>query len=279
MNTTINHVSDTALWIAAYRAEENERRDALFRDPYARLLIGEHGSMLAKRTQGSRYTAWSVIIRTCIIDQFILNAVANNSIDTVLNLGAGLDTRPYRLALPHDLKWIEVDFENIISMKNEKLKNENPVCRLERIALDLTLKTLRHQLFSRVSCDSKKILVLTEGVIPYLSNEEAANLADDLYAQKNFCLWITEYYSPEILTFLRTPKRLKQMQNAPFLFYPEDWFAFFHERGWKQRETKFFGEESEKLGRMPPTPSWLKEDDLIGKEKIKRYLGYSLLEK
>jgi O-methyltransferase involved in polyketide biosynthesis len=32
----IRHISDTARWAAVYRAQENERRDALFRDPFAR---------------------------------------------------------------------------------------------------------------------------------------------------------------------------------------------------------------------------------------------------
>ncbi len=277
MSNTINDVTDTAIWVAAYRAEENDRKDALFRDPFARLLIGERGDVLARRTQGSRYTAWSVVIRTCIIDEFILSLVRDQSIETVLNLGAGLDTRPYRLDLPSTLKWIEVDFEKIINLKNSKLQSEIPRCLLERKALDLSDAKRRQAFFDEVSKQSAKVLVITEGVVPYLSNEEASGLALDLYNEKNFHYWITEYYSPEILQFLRTPKRLKQMQNAPFLFYPEDWFAFFKERGWEQFQTKFFGVESELLGRMPPTPGWLQENNQDGKEKVKRFLGYSIL--
>lgn len=277
--TKITDVTDTAIWVAAYRAEENERRDALFRDPFARLLIGDHGQTLARRTQGSRYTAWSVIIRTCIIDQFILDLIAEKKIDTVLNLGAGLDTRPYRLPLPSSLKWIEVDFEKIISLKNEKLASEKPECHLERVALDLSVEEKRKAFFTTVSRSSQNVLVMTEGVVPYLSNEDAATLADDLFSRENFQYWITEYYSPEILQFLRTPKRLKQMENAPFLFYPDDWFGFFKQHGWDQMKTKYFGVESEKLGRMAPVPGWLNENDVEAKEKVKQFLGYSILRK
>jgi len=39
-------------------------------------------------------SGWAIVIRTCIIDDYIRLAVAQG-IDTVLNLGAGLDTRPY----------------------------------------------------------------------------------------------------------------------------------------------------------------------------------------
>ncbi|MBC7712974.1 MAG: class I SAM-dependent methyltransferase [Rhizobacter sp.] len=271
-HSEINDVTDTALWVAAYRAEEAERKDALFKDSFASLLIGDHGHSIAARTQGSRYTAWSVVIRTYIIDNFFKNLIPKD-IDTVLNLGAGLDTRPYRLDLPENLRWIEVDFQKIIEHKNEKLKNEKPKCKLERISLDLSVAEDRDNFLKKISYESKNVLVLTEGVIPYLSNTDAKSLAGSLHSYKNFRYWITEYYSPEILEFLRTPKRLKQMENAPFLFYPSNWFEFFKEAGWKNIETKYFGEESERLGRTQPTMGKLSN------EKVKRYLGYSIYER
>jgi methyltransferase (TIGR00027 family) len=276
LQNEINDVTDTALWVAAYRAEESQRKDALFKDGCASLLIGETGHLIATRTQGSRYTAWSVVIRTLIIDRFIEELMVSG-IDTVLNLGAGLDTRPYRLKLPESLRWIEVDFPKIIDHKNEKLKEVTPVCNLERLALDLSNEKLRDQFLDEVSFKSKKVLIITEGVVPYLSNDEALSLARALYKHENFCHWITEYYSPEILKFLRTPKRLNQMRNAPFLFYPEDWFGFFKNVGWKESQTKYFGVESEKLGRTPPTPGWLKNsEDEIQKDAVKYFLGYSI---
>lgn len=55
----IKDVSDTALWVAYYRAKESERTDALFRDPLARKLIGERGQKIAENmgTMG-RYAEW-----------------------------------------------------------------------------------------------------------------------------------------------------------------------------------------------------------------------------
>jgi methyltransferase (TIGR00027 family) len=274
----INDVTDTALWVAAYRAEESLRKDALFHDTFASLLVGEQGELIATRTQGSRYTAWSVVIRTHIIDHFIMNLIPTG-IDTVLNLGAGLDTRPYRLNLPSNLRWIEVDFPKIIDHKNEKLKDQTPRCQLERVQLDLSNAEIRDEFLSKISRESKNVLVITEGVIPYLSNEDARSLADALKKHHNFVHWITEYYSPEILKFLRTPKRLTQMRNAPFLFYPDNWFDFFKQSGWDIQDTKYFGVESEKLGRTPPTPGWLKSldaSDESTKNLVKYYLGYSI---
>lgn len=286
----INHVTDTALWVAAYRVIESKKTNALFKDEYAEILIGEHGKGIATYTQGSRYTAWSVVIRTLIIDDLISNILANplNEIDTILNLGAGLDTRPYRMSLPQNLKWIEADFPQIIHLKNEKLESYKPKCQLQRFSIDLTNLEEQKEFLTEISIKSKNILVLTEGVIPYLTNDQADSIARELHSLPNFKFWITEYYSPEILAFLRTPKRLKQMENSPFLFYPDNWFNFFRERGWSEEITKYFGIETINYGRTPPSPGWIKElmsrnecNEIVSHQQklIQTYLGYTLYQK
>ena len=69
---------------------------------------------------GGRYTEWSVVIRTRVIDSFVQQLIAGG-VETVINLGAGLDTRPYRLDLPASLRWIEVDLPQIIDLKEARL--------------------------------------------------------------------------------------------------------------------------------------------------------------
>src|SRR5512135_556455 len=107
--TAIKDVPDTAFMAAAYRAIESERKEALFRDPLANKLAGERGREIINRLPPQAMMGgWTVIIRTCIIDELIQQAIARG-VDTILNLGAGLDTRPYRMALPETLRWIEAD--------------------------------------------------------------------------------------------------------------------------------------------------------------------------
>lgn len=117
---TIKNVSDTAFWIAHLRAIETERADALFRDPLADRLAGERGREIAEAMPMWRMIAWTVAIRTCIIDDYIRFAVVEG-VDTVLNLGAGLDTRPYRMDLPGSLDWVEADYPQIIEYKKSRL--------------------------------------------------------------------------------------------------------------------------------------------------------------
>jgi methyltransferase (TIGR00027 family) len=101
-DTPIAHVADTAFWVASYRARESARPDALFHDPLAARLADERGREIADRIADGQQVEWVVVIRTCIVDELIREAIADGC-DAVVNLGAGLDTRPYRLALPPSL--------------------------------------------------------------------------------------------------------------------------------------------------------------------------------
>src|SRR5207237_5789499 len=128
----IQHVSDTARWVALYRAMESERPDALFRDPYARKLAGERGErILASLPKGLAW-AWPMIVRTAVLDELILRTIERDRVDTVLNLAAGLDARPYRLPLPYTLRWVEADFPDVIAYNQEKPEGEQPGCVQQR---------------------------------------------------------------------------------------------------------------------------------------------------
>jgi methyltransferase (TIGR00027 family) len=256
--TPIAHVSDTAFWVATYRANESARPDALFHDPLAGKLADARGRHIAAQISEGRQVAWVVVIRTCILDDYIREAIAAGC-DTILNLGAGLDTRPYRLELPPSLRWIEADFPAMIALKNERLADDQPRCRLERRAVDLADTAARRALFAEVNAGAQKVLVLTEGVVAYLPNDAVAALADDLAAQPRFAWWLVEYVSPQFRRIERiiSRRRIKQLANAPLQFEPGDWRGFFAARGWQPKEIRFFMPAAERLGRKPPVSRWL----------------------
>jgi methyltransferase (TIGR00027 family) len=165
-NSLIQDVSDTAFMVATYRAIETARPDALFRDPLAGRLAGKHGQDIVKSLpRGAMLGRWFIAIRTCIIDAFI-EAAIDQGMDTVLNLGAGLDTRPYRMNLPPPLRWIEVDYPKIITLKDSRLSGETPRCRLQRIQLDLADVAARRRRFAQVGGKNEKIFVVTQGGLP-----------------------------------------------------------------------------------------------------------------
>jgi len=283
MNQVIQNVSDTAFLVAGFRGMETDRPNPLFRDPLAWKLAGEHGRKIIDTVPRRFLGAWSVVIRTVIIDSFIRSAIAEG-VDTVLNLGAGLDTRPYRMDLPKDLRWIEVDYPHVIDLKNERLTDETPNCALERVELDLTDRAARQKFFAEVNARAGAVLILTEGVTPYLTEDDVGALADDLRGMDKLRGWIIDYFSPKALNYGRKI-RARFMQAAPFLFQPKDWFAFFEEHGWHAQEVRYLGDEAEELRRPPPMPllmkGWLK---LVGlfmsrerRRDMMRQVAYVLL--
>jgi methyltransferase (TIGR00027 family) len=166
----LQSVSDTAFWMAYYRALESARPDALIHDPYARHLAGERGEQMVQRLTKGRGMTWP-ILRTVSFDELVLRQVTQG-IDTVLNLAAGLDARPYRLCLPASLHWIEVDLPEVIAYKEEKLAGVAPACHLRRVTVQLSQPDLRQSLFAQVNAASARVLVLTEGLLTYLRAEE-----------------------------------------------------------------------------------------------------------
>jgi methyltransferase (TIGR00027 family) len=249
----IKNVSDTSFWIAHLRAVETARPDALFRDPFAGRLAGAHGAQIAGAMPMPRVIGWTIAIRTRIIDAYIELAIGEG-VDCVLNLGAGLDTRPYRMNLPASLAWIEADYPHIVDYKEKLLAGEQVRCRLERVKIDLADVPQRRELFARVNAQAKKILVITEGVVPYLSVEEAASLADDLRALEHACFWVVDYMHPDAMKYRERKGMDRTMKNAAFRFKPADWFGFFREHGWRAKQIRYISEEAVRLGRPMPLP-------------------------
>jgi methyltransferase (TIGR00027 family) len=229
---TVRGVSDTALWVAYFRALESRRPDAVFHDPYAERLAGEHGFRIANTLPHGNKQEWAWVARTYLFDRYLSGAIADGA-DMIVNLAAGLDARPYRMNLPPALQWIEVDFPEIIAYKEEILANDEPRCQLERISLDLSDLTARCDLLTRLNARAKKIVVATEGLLIYFSAAAVASLATDLAAQTHFQTWIIDLASPGQLRLMQrtTGKQLSEA-GAGFKFGPPEGVNFFAPYGW-----------------------------------------------
>ena len=283
--TEIRNVSDTARWVAVYRAMETRRPDAIFRDPYAERLAGERGEAIVDALPRGRQTAWAMIVRTHVFDEIILDRIRVGHVDTVLNLAAGLDARPWRLAgLPATLRWIDVDLPEILDHKLELLADEKTVCRYEAIRVDLTDAAKRRALFEQIGRESQRVLVVTEGLLIYLTEEQVGDLARDLHASKTFQWWLIDFVSTKLLQMLQRQMG-KQLErgNAPFKFGPLEGTKFFEQFGWREAEFRSAIEEAERLRReMPMMWLWRFIAKLSSKAKraeFRRMSGSVLLER
>jgi methyltransferase (TIGR00027 family) len=283
-SSPVSHVSDTARWVAMYRAMESERPDALFHDPYARRLAGPQGEEILRALPKARDFAWPMIVRTAVMDEIIMRVIQRDGVDTVLNLAAGLDARPYRLPLPSGLRWFEADFPDMLDYKAGQLQGEHPACALELLRVDLADPAARRAALAQVAVDASRTLVIAEGLLVYLYREQVADLARDLHAQPAIRYWLIDIAMPRILEMMQETwgKQLKS-GNAELRFAPSESTEFFRPYGWQEIEFRSNWDDSFRLQR---TMKYAKFYRFLSRfypkrvrEQFKRFAGVALLER
>jgi methyltransferase (TIGR00027 family) len=255
-------VSETAFITAYCRALETDRPDAHFRDPHARRLAGVRGQESLKKIPGGESGAVGCIVRTCLVDELILTAFQETAIDTVINFGAGLDARPYRLPLPETTHWIEIDNPEVLSYKAQALEGYTPMCRLDSIPLDVANAGQRQAFCRRVSETSQNALIITEGLLVYMSPEQVAALAGDFSRWPQFRYWVSDLVSPNAFHLARETVAFapdsdavtqsagaNQTQHIAMHFAPETGADFFREFGWETAICRWSVEEGRRLER------------------------------
>lgn len=245
----VSNVSDTARWVATYRAWESARADALFRDPLAEQLAGERGKAMTQIMPRPARSGWPLIVRTKLIDDLIMQCVQQGC-DCVVNLAAGLDTRPYRMSLPASLQWIEVDLPQMIDEKERLLLQHTPICQLSRRPVDLADRLARRQLLDEIGARSNAVLVIAEGLLVYLNESVVTDIARDLLAQSAVRWWVYDLAGPGLLTMMQQSAG-SQLERAPMQFAPANGVAFLEALGWVSQDIRPILQEAGRLRRLP----------------------------
>ncbi|WP_199742248.1 SAM-dependent methyltransferase [Streptomyces triticirhizae] len=129
-------VARTALLVAAARAIETHRVDALASDPYAEHFVRAEPACADwplrpwQVPDGEADPLWGRLgryfgLRTRVVDDFLL-AAARSGIRQLVLLGAGLDTRAYRLVWPDGLAVFEIDRRPVLTFKERVLADLPP---------------------------------------------------------------------------------------------------------------------------------------------------------
>ncbi|MGW3340686.1 class I SAM-dependent methyltransferase [Streptomyces sp. NPDC001009] len=136
----------TAVGVARVRALETGREDALFRDPLAQAFATAGGlwpsspppdDEAARRRRLA--VSFSIVIRTKFLDDLLQRASASGVRQVVL-LGAGMDSRAFRMNWPEDTRLFEVDTAAPLDFKASVLRQERAVARCERIPVAVDLR-------------------------------------------------------------------------------------------------------------------------------------------
>src|ERR1700722_13335086 len=137
MGSTRQAVAATGLLVAAMRAEESARDDALFTDPFAERLAGEDGrQLLAEAAAETEQPSAPIVVRTRFWDEALLRTQDDGVVQVVI-LAAGMDARAYRSPWHTGTTVYEVDQPQVIQAKDKRLGAERPRCRRVAVGVDL----------------------------------------------------------------------------------------------------------------------------------------------
>ena len=189
-DSSIAHVSDTALMVAAVRAHETQLEDAYFHDPFAARLAGDRGAAILNALPYASVARFGLAVRVRLLDDLLRETLSAYPIKTVLSVGCGLDTRPWRLDLPPTLRWVEVDFADVLDYKEKVMSAETPRCRRERLVADLNDSAQRRAIYQ--AAGSESTLMITEGVLMYLSAGTIEALASEVPVHSSVAHWISD---------------------------------------------------------------------------------------
>lgn len=191
------NVATTAFLTALARASADPSDG--FHDPYAARFAAECPAAI--RRIAARTAGLSVVAaRSALVDQLLMRAVASGGCDLCVNLGAGFDARPYRLAWPGPCGVVEVDTAAVFAIKERLLPAAGAPLPVERLVADVRhLDRLADRLRPLVA--DRRVVVVSEGLLPYLPVGFVGELAGLLHRWA--AAWITDVLtegSADVLT-------------------------------------------------------------------------------
>ncbi|NEA89225.1 class I SAM-dependent methyltransferase [Streptomyces sp. SID7958] len=187
----------TALLVAAARAIETHRPDSLARDAYAEHFVraapacAHWPGRIEEVPDGDDDPLWGRFaryfgLRTRVLDDFLLTSVRTGPRQVVL-LGAGLDTRAFRLDWPAGCSVFEVDRASVLAFKQHVLTNLSPTRNLstapkvKRVLVPVDLRADWVDALTTAGFDPGAPSVwLAEGLLFYLPAPAETHLIDTL---------------------------------------------------------------------------------------------------
>jgi len=231
MDNTKEAVAATGLLVAAMRAEESVRDDALFCDPFAGQLAGDDGRrLLAEATAATGQVSAAIVVRTKLYDEALLRA----GVSQAVILAAGMDARSFRLPWRDGVCVFEVDQPHVIAIKDERLAGEQPRCR--RIGVGIDLAEEWPNVLEARGFDSAAPTVWTiEGLLQYLEAADVERLfarVDALSAPGSVLLY--DVVGTALLEAPFSAATLAYMEKlgAPWVFSSDTPGALIEGRGW-----------------------------------------------
>ncbi|MFF7340518.1 class I SAM-dependent methyltransferase [Streptomyces sp. NPDC008163] len=204
----------TALLVAAARAIETRRRDSLARDIYAEHFVRAAPACdgwpvrIEEVPDGDENALWGRFaryfgLRTRVLDDFVVRSVLTGARQVVL-LGAGLDTRAFRLDWPSDCVFFEVDRPGVLAFKHQVLADLSAAPRVKRVLIPVDLRDDWVAALTASGFDpAAPSIWLAEGLLFYLPGPAETYLVDtvDLLATEGSALAFEAKLEADLLAY------------------------------------------------------------------------------
>jgi methyltransferase (TIGR00027 family) len=159
-------ISKTAFYCCGVRMQDAEKEKPVCGDTYARVFMNEEGLQILRLFKDETRPNTSNVGRHRLIDDLLRQELEVNPNLTVVIIGAGFDSRAFRL---EGGTWVELDEPQVITYKEERLPAASSENELQRISIDFATESLEQRLASFAG--RSPVTVVVEGVLMYL--EEA----------------------------------------------------------------------------------------------------------
>ncbi len=191
-----------ALGVAMVRAWENDSDHPLFTDPYARLLVGAAGAVAPDGRPCA--AADYAVARTKWFDDFVLSASAGG-VSQVVVLGAGLDTRPWRLPWLSDTVIFEVDEPTVLELKTATMDASDAQLRAKYMPVAVAPSDDWPRALQAAGFDHQEPTAWSvEGLLPELPAEGQGALLSEiaLYSARGSRIAVSAAANPDVAQWL-----------------------------------------------------------------------------
>ncbi|HMF57323.1 MAG TPA: SAM-dependent methyltransferase [Pyrinomonadaceae bacterium] len=237
-------ISNTAFYCCGVRMQDAESSSPVCGDLYAKVFMNEDGRRIFETFKDETNPNAGNVARHRIVDDILRLKLSRNPNLRVVIIGAGFDSRAYRLG---GGTWVEIDEPQVIAYKNERLPVPDCPNKLQRIPVDFSTDSLEEKLSPFSSED--RVVIVVEGVLMYLGEDTINQLL--LILRKLFprhtlvCDLMNRQFFEQYGKGMH--EKLEGM-GAPFKFAADDPEEIFVENGYSRVEKISLVEKTVEFG-------------------------------
>lgn len=161
-------ISETLFIPLVARATETARDNPIISDTKS-VEILRTMNLEDKITDGGSISTLGILSRTKIIDDEVNRILSQNANATIINLGAGLDTRITRVDNGL-LKWYDLDLPDAIRVRSQFFSENERVQAIPKSVLDTTWTEQIHPY------ENSRVIIIAEGLLMYFMEEDVSKI-------------------------------------------------------------------------------------------------------